>query len=204
VVHEPYWTATARCADVVLPSTVALERVDVAASKSATQLLAMRQVLPPHEGAKDDYEILSGLARALGVEQEFTEGRTAGQWVRHLYEQSTASAEGTWDLPAFDDFWEAGYAALPVRESPSSLAAFRHDPVAQRLATPSGRIEIHSPTIEAFGYRDCPGHSDVARAGPVERPSPVAAPPGGQPASHPAAQPARHGGHQPRVQGGGA
>jgi biotin/methionine sulfoxide reductase len=158
VVHEPYWTATARCADVVLPSTIALERVDMAASKSATRLLAMRQVLPPHEEAKDDYEILSGLAAALGVEQQFTEGRTAGQWVRHLYEQWRTAVAGAWELPPFDVFWEAGYAELPVRTSESSLAGFRMDPVGQRLATPSGRIEVHSPTIASFGYPDCPGH----------------------------------------------
>jgi biotin/methionine sulfoxide reductase len=158
VVHEPYWTATARCADVVLPSTIALERVDMAASKSATRLLAMRRVLPPYAGAKDDYEILTGIARALGVEQDFTQGRTAEQWLRHLYDDWRAAAEGVWNLPAFDDFWQAGYADLPVRDSLSSLAAFRRDPVAQRLSTPSGRIEIHSPTIESYGYADCPGH----------------------------------------------
>ncbi|MBN0889069.1 trimethylamine-N-oxide reductase TorA, partial [Pseudomonas aeruginosa] len=38
------------------------------------------------------------------------------------------------------------------------FAAFRADPQANPLKTASGKIEIHSPTIAAFGYADCPPH----------------------------------------------
>jgi biotin/methionine sulfoxide reductase len=39
------------------------------------------------------------------------------------------------------------------------LRRFRADPEVHPLATPSGRIEIHSETIAGFGYPDCPGHA---------------------------------------------
>ena len=39
------------------------------------------------------------------------------------------------------------------------LAAFRADPAAHPLKTPSGKIEIFSEKIASFGYDDCPGHA---------------------------------------------
>ena len=39
------------------------------------------------------------------------------------------------------------------------LQGFRDDPVANKLSTPSGRIEIYSERIDSFGYDDCPGHA---------------------------------------------
>ena len=38
------------------------------------------------------------------------------------------------------------------------MKRFRADPVAHKLPTPSGKIEITSPTIASFNYADCPGH----------------------------------------------
>ena len=39
------------------------------------------------------------------------------------------------------------------------LEAFRTDPVANPLKTPSGRIQLYSETLAGFGYADCPGHA---------------------------------------------
>ncbi len=62
-------------------------------------------------------------------------------------------------MPSFDAFWETGYVEFPVPDDPPVLfAAYRADPQAHPLRTPSGRIEIFSETIAAFGYDDCPGH----------------------------------------------
>ncbi|MDJ0933024.1 MAG: molybdopterin dinucleotide binding domain-containing protein [Breoghania sp.] len=36
------------------------------------------------------------------------------------------------------------------------LSDYRADPQGAPLATPSGRIELYSPTIAGFGYDDCP------------------------------------------------
>jgi biotin/methionine sulfoxide reductase len=38
------------------------------------------------------------------------------------------------------------------------MRAFRLDPDAAPLPTPSGRVEIFSATIAGYGYADCPGH----------------------------------------------
>jgi biotin/methionine sulfoxide reductase len=111
--------------------------------------------------ARDDYEIFAGLAARLGIEDSFTEGRTARQWVEHLYSLTRQHAEARGvELPAFDVFWEEGEALLPADDRPREwpLERFRADPVSHRLPTPSGRVELTSERIVGFGYPDCPGH----------------------------------------------
>ena len=39
-----------------------------------------------------------------------------------------------------------------------AFAEFRRDPDQHPLATPTGKIEIFSSTIDGYGYPDCPGH----------------------------------------------
>ena len=82
-------------------------------------------------------------------------------WLAHLYELSRVkSAEAGVAIPPFDEFWQAGIAeAKGESREPVMLAAFRADPAAHPLKTPSGRIEIFSEKIASFGYDDCPGHA---------------------------------------------
>lgn len=160
VVHETAWTATARHADIILPCTMTLEREDIAASTTDPLMVAMHQLAEPYGQARDDYSIFSALAARLGKEEEFTEGRDARGWLRHLYEKTQASmAEAGLPAPDFDSFWQQGELELPVEEDTGGiLGAFRRDPDANPLPTPSGKVEIFSATIDAFGYDDCPGH----------------------------------------------
>ena len=87
IVHEPFWTATARHADIVLPATTPLERSDLGGAAADDYLFAMSKAIDPIGEARHDYEIFSALADRLGVGDAFTEGRTAEEWVRHLYDE---------------------------------------------------------------------------------------------------------------------
>ena len=160
VVHEPFWTATARHADIVLPATTTLEREDFGGSPVSGTLLAMHQVARPVGEARDDYAIFTALAQRLGVADDFTEGRTTREWLDHLYEawRGVMAAD---DAPVedFEAFWKAGRVSLPRRDHDHVMYAdFRADPEHHPLPTPSGRIELYSGQIASFGYDDCPGH----------------------------------------------
>jgi biotin/methionine sulfoxide reductase len=158
IVHEPFWTATARHADIVLPSTITLERDDLGASANDPKLIAMKQAVAPFGEARDDVAVFTELAEAFGTRAQFTEGRTPAEWLRHLYDQLRAKlADGGHRAPGFDEFWEAGELELPVRSSGRWLSAFAREPDAHPLTTPTGKIEITSATIAGFGYPDCPG-----------------------------------------------
>ncbi|MBB2902691.1 biotin/methionine sulfoxide reductase [Kineococcus radiotolerans] len=161
VVHEPFWTSTARHADVVFAATTTLEREDVGAARYDDRLIAMGRVHEPLGEARDDYEVLSGLAHRLGTGERFTEGRTAGEWVEHLYEEwrTGPAARAGITAPPHAKFLAAGEFRLPPEPREKVMfASFRADPDRFPLRTPSGRIELHSETVAGFGYDDCPGH----------------------------------------------
>jgi biotin/methionine sulfoxide reductase len=161
VVHEPWWNPLARHADVVFPVATTLERTDIAAGMNDVALLAMQRAVEPPAQVRTDYEVFAVLAERLGYGHTFTEGRSAHEWVRELYERTRETLRAReLELPPFEDFWAAGSAPLPPveRTGRNSFFALREDPDAHPLATPSGRIELYSETIASFGYEDCPGH----------------------------------------------
>lgn len=160
VVNEQYWNANAKMADIVLPATTMLERDDIGSSSRDRFIIAMKRAIDPVAEARDDYGIFSALAERLGAKDRFTEGRTASGWLRHLYDIARERARKVdIDLPGFEAFWSEGYVEVPPPdEPPVMLKAFRADPEANKLPTPSGKIEIFSATIAAFGYDDCLGH----------------------------------------------
>lgn len=156
VVHDPYWTAMAKHADIVVPSTTAYEREDYSGSRNDPMLTAMPALAEPYAQSRDDYTTFAELAQRFGVAEQFTEGRTARQWLEHLYEKWSAGAD--FAAPSFDQFWADGQLRLPTEPGLTLLADFRADPYTNRLNTPSGRIEIFSSEIDGFGYDDCVGH----------------------------------------------
>ncbi len=160
VVHDFAWTATARHADIVLPSTMSAERDDLGAASYDPLLVAMHRLVTPYASARDDYEIFTGLAQHLGTVEGFTEGRTSAEWLPVLYEQTAAAlrAQG-YNAPNFGEFWQRGELALPLSSQDNGpMHAFRADPEKAPLRTPSGRIELYSHVVAGFGYQDCPGY----------------------------------------------
>jgi biotin/methionine sulfoxide reductase len=161
IVHEPYWTPTARRADIVLPATTPLERNDIGYATREGHIVAMHRAVAPLAEARDDYTIFSALAERLGRHEMFTERLDEMGWLHRLYGESTARAAAAGiDLPSFQQFWSEGLIRLaPHRRPFTLLEAFRDDPEAHRLATPSGRIELFCDAIAGYGLEDCPGQA---------------------------------------------
>ncbi|NIS88588.1 MAG: molybdopterin-dependent oxidoreductase [Woeseiaceae bacterium] len=161
IVSEPWWTATARHADIVLPCSTALERNDFAAGSNDTYITPMRQAVKPFGNARSDFEIFSALAERFDKGDEFTESKNEMQWVEHLYEQTRQRADSAGvELPEFAEFWDGEQIDMreQLDEQRFALEKFRDDPEKNPLRTPSGKIELFSETIAAFDYDDCRGH----------------------------------------------
>ncbi len=161
IVHEPWWTATARHADIVLPATTSLERVDIGCAPRDSFVLAMHKAIEPVGEARSDHAIFVDLARRLGCETAYTEGRDEMGWLRFIYDRWRAQTHSNAQivLPEFEAFWDKGWIELPQAADEYTLfGAFRSDPERHKLGTPSGRIELYSERIARFGYDDCPPH----------------------------------------------
>jgi biotin/methionine sulfoxide reductase len=162
IVHEPWWAATAKHSDIVFSATTPYERQDIGRSSSDSFLFHMPKLIEPPAEARDDYDIFSDLAERLGSRSDFTEGRDAEGWLRHLYDRfrQTVSAEGI-EVPGYDELRDKNWVELPIAGAEHAsvpFEAFRNDPKATGLGTPSGKIEIFSETINGFGYAETPGH----------------------------------------------
>ena len=160
VVHDFVWTATAKHADIVLPATTTLERNDLLGTDKF--IIAMQQVVPPLFEARNDFDIFAAVAARLGLGDRYTEGKDEMAWLRQFYgaAQQQGKARGL-ALPDFDAFWQQGYLEFPIGDAANrsvAYAAFRADPAGAPLSTPSGKIEIYSPTIASFHYDDVPPH----------------------------------------------
>ena len=140
VVHEQAWNPLAKLADIVLPATATLEREDIGFAYREPLVVAMRKLTDAPGEALDDHAIFRGLAAQLGLEQQFTEGRSAREWQAHMWEQwRTSIAAEAIAAPPFEEFREAGEWRLPPGKPVVMLEEFRRDPVQHPLATPSGR-----------------------------------------------------------------
>ncbi len=160
VVHEPWWTATAKHADIVLPATTPLERNDIGGSSRDPFLFAMQRAIEPVGEARNDFAIFGALAERLGTRAGFDEGLDEDAWLRKIYDSAQKQlAARDIATPPFEQFWADGFIRVPEPpEAVTPLAAFRADPAGKPLKTPSGKIELYSETIANFGYDDVPGH----------------------------------------------
>ncbi|MFF0745516.1 DMSO/selenate family reductase complex A subunit [Streptomyces sp. NPDC004111] len=149
VVIENQMTVSARYADILLPDVSNAEQLDLAQQGSAGNMgytILADQVIEPLYDCKPIYEICTGIARKLGVEKEFTEGRTQEEWVRLTVEESRRNIPG---MPAFDELREMGVwkTKAPTDSGLIPLREFREDPEENPLTTPSGKIEIFSTQL---------------------------------------------------------
>jgi trimethylamine-N-oxide reductase (cytochrome c) len=160
VVIEPWWTPTAKMADIVFPATTTLERDDIASgmSYSNDRIYAMKQVVKPRYESKDDYEIFTLLSKRFGTDKKYTRDRTPMDWLQKLYTRSHARREMN---ITFEEFWEKGSVHYEIPDEARKYVrheAFRKDPIANALKTETGKIQIFSDKFASYNYEDFKGH----------------------------------------------
>jgi len=149
VVCDIQYTTSARHADYVLPGTSAAEEFDYHPGESAGPMaygIVSSQAIEPLYECRSVFDICTDLAKRLGTEQAFTEGKSREQWLRDTIDTGRADNP---DLPDYDAWRQMGI----FRKDQGPVVAmedFRTDPGANPLGTPSGKIEIYSGRLAAM------------------------------------------------------
>ncbi|ELY5928796.1 dimethylsulfoxide reductase subunit A [Cronobacter turicensis] len=171
VVVDCHMTASARYADILLPDCTASEQMDFALDASCGNMayvIFADQVIAPRFECRTIYDITSALAVRMGVGDQFTEGRTQEGWLRHLYAQSQRAIP---ELPDFDTFRKQGIFKLRDPQGHHvAYQAFRENPAANPLDTPSGKIEIYSSALADIAAHWQLPEGDVIHPLPVYSP----------------------------------
>ena len=153
VVHEPFLTPTARCADIVLPICTDLERSDLVTSWGHDlHLFLSRQAAAAVGEARTDYWIFAQLAERLGFGEAYTQGKSEAEWLDQFLDPKSLDLKS---LACDGIMRQDGEARV-------ALADFRLDPVAHALRTPSGKIEISYPRAKDYGLPSIPSYIESA------------------------------------------
>ncbi|EGT4510652.1 molybdopterin-dependent oxidoreductase [Cronobacter sakazakii] len=171
VVIDCHMTASARYADILLPDCTASEQMDFALDASCGNMayvIFADQAIAPRFECRTIYDITSALAARMGVSDKFTESRTQEGWLRHLYAQSRRAIP---ELPDFDTFRQQGIFKLRDPQGHHvAYQAFRENPAANPLDTPSGKIEIYSSALADIAAHWQLPEGDVIHPLPVYSP----------------------------------
>ena len=147
VVIDHQHTDTAKWADILLPSTTNFEEFDMIPGASCGDtgwVIWGQQAIDPLYDTKTGYEMCTEIAKRLGIEDEFTQGRTQDEWRQYLWEQTK---ENVPELPSPEELEELGIWRKHADTPFISLKEFREDPEANPVSTDSGKLEIFSKKL---------------------------------------------------------
>jgi anaerobic dimethyl sulfoxide reductase subunit A len=149
LVHEQFMTPSSKFADLILPACTWMETSGVTKNwKYGSTFINMPKVIEPLYQSKSDYDICAEIANKLGVSQQYTEGKTAEDWVQDWV---AVAQKADPSFPSYQEFAAKGYYHWIYPTIQDSMASFRQDPVANPLQTPSGKIELFSKTLWDMG-----------------------------------------------------
>lgn len=147
---DHFMTASAKYCDILLPDLMPTEQEDLISHESAGNMGYVILAQPATSAKferKPIYWMLSEVVKRLGpdVYQTFTEGRSQHEWIKYLHAKTK---ERNPEMPDYEEMKTTGiFKKKCPEEHYVAFRAFREDPQANPLKTPSGKIEIYSERL---------------------------------------------------------
>jgi anaerobic dimethyl sulfoxide reductase subunit A len=152
VCSDLFMTASAKFADILLPGVSMFECENITMPWKYGDFVGFtnKAIEPLYEG-RFEYDWLVEVARGLGLEQEFSLGRTAGDWLKAAYEELRKTET---ELPDYETFKEAGIYRYQNNKVRIAFEKECQDPEKYPFPTPSGKIEIFSEKVYRTEYKE--------------------------------------------------
>ncbi len=159
IVIDRFLTNEAYYADVILPATTMYE---ITSYKRYPGHLSFRpKVIPPIGEAKNDYLILTGLAKALGYGDRYPQSEEA--MLEFVFEDAPGLLENLRSKPEGISF-----PSPPMVYEKYKVGLLRKDGK-PGFETPSGKFEISSNLLKRYGYHPLPVYQEPTE-GPISSP----------------------------------
>ena len=153
VVSDLFYTPSTRFADLLLPVPSVLESDNITFPwANDDYLLSNSRAVEPLFGAMPDYDWVRLVARELGMECAFTQGReTEREWLEALY---AAHRQNEPELPDYETFRKNG--GYLFRNAPIKVAYRENIQNGVPFKTPSGKIELFSMALYELAEPEIP------------------------------------------------
>ncbi|MBI2958638.1 MAG: molybdopterin-dependent oxidoreductase [Chloroflexi bacterium] len=142
VVQEQFMTATARYADIVLPTNTFMERDDLTLGGIGMYYGSMSRAIDAQGEARSQFQIAAALAAKLGV-PDFS-AKTEEEWLKEVIGEIR-------DAPDYDEFRRRGGSKAALTQPFVCFEKQINDPANNPFPTPSGKIELYSQEIADLG-----------------------------------------------------
>jgi len=136
-------------ADIILPANTKFEEEDIAVDSRSgqyTTIFPEGRCIAPIGESKSDYEITCMIAERFGLLEEYTEGKSADEWVKIGFETS-----GAQNMISWEEIKGTGYFVVPTdpewKKYKTGMRDFYENPKDNTLQTPTGKIEFYSQRL---------------------------------------------------------
>ena len=152
VCSDLFMTASARFADILLPGVSPLEQNNIAMPWQYGDFLGFaRKIVESPGQCRFEYDWLCELAERLGLGEAFSEGRSADEWLEHIYNDLRTRER---ELPPYEKFSKGGIFSYKDNKRFIAFEKECADPEKNPFPTASGKIELFSKEVYITKYKD--------------------------------------------------
>ncbi len=150
VAQHPWLENDCLIADIILPSNTTLEVEDIVTNVrqgvNFHSIAIQEQAVEPIGESKSDFEVVLEIAKKLGVEDKFTEGKDTEELEKQVFDDMAIDYLIKWE-----EFKEKKYFVFPTakdwEQDPPGFRKFYNDPEKNPLPTPTGKLEFYSARL---------------------------------------------------------